>query len=171
LLSTSASCSLCCANLSDAMSPLTLCQSSFTHHLLAHSLTHSLICCAEDKQLVLDRCESEHNKMIIVILLALTSYTAFSGLSKPTFRTMPVNKACKHKYVSSGGISSRVAGHLSLPELWHEYTSALVLVPQVEATLRLSADLQLTIVIRDLSSGRQRISKQGGGAVVRQRCC
>ncbi len=44
-------------------------------------------------------------------------------------------------------------------------------VPQVEVTFSLSADLQLTVVARDLESGRQRVWEQGGGAIVRQGCC
>ena len=43
--------------------------------------------------------------------------------------------------------------------------------PQIEVTFSLSADLQLTVLARDLDSGRQKIWEQGGGAVLQMRCC
>ena len=44
-------------------------------------------------------------------------------------------------------------------------------VPQIEVTFRLSADLQLTVMARDLDSGRQKVWEQGGGAVIQKQCC
>ena len=44
-------------------------------------------------------------------------------------------------------------------------------VPQVEVTFNLSANLQLSVLARDLDSGGQKLWEQGGGAVVQKQCC
>lgn len=44
-------------------------------------------------------------------------------------------------------------------------------VPQIEVTFKLSADLHLSVLARDLDSGRQKVWEQGGGAVIQKQCC
>ena len=44
-------------------------------------------------------------------------------------------------------------------------------VPQIEVTFSLSAEMQLTVLARDLDSGRQQVWEQGGGAVRTRSCC
>ena len=78
-------------------------------------------------------------------------YTAFLHLCKPSFLTMLVNKAYKHKYVSSGSISSKVAGRA-------HHSLGCGRVPQIEGTWRVSTDLQLKLGSRN-SGGRGSGSK------------
>lgn len=44
-------------------------------------------------------------------------------------------------------------------------------VPQIEVTFNLSAALQLTVLARDLDSGRQKVWEQAGGAIIPKQCC
>ena len=44
-------------------------------------------------------------------------------------------------------------------------------VPQIEVTFSLGANLQLSVLARDLDSGRQKLWEQRGGAVVQKQCC
>lgn len=43
--------------------------------------------------------------------------------------------------------------------------------PQIEVTFSLSANLQLSVLARDLDSGRHKLWEQAGGAVVQKQCC
>lgn len=68
---------------------------------------------------------------------------------------------------SSLASNNRLLGQFDIVNL----PSAAAGVPQIEVTFNLSADLQLTVLARDLDSGRQKIWEQGGGAVVQKQGC
>lgn len=63
---------------------------------------------------------------------------------------------------STSASNNRLLGQFDIVNL----PSAAAGVPQIEVTFNLSADLQLTVLARDLDSGRQKIWEQAGGAVV-----
>ena len=68
---------------------------------------------------------------------------------------------------SSLASNNRLLGQFDIVNLpWAEAG-----VPQIEVTFSLSADLQLTVLAKDLDSGRQQVWEQAGGAVIQKQCC